>query len=342
VVTLFINSHGFTVSKRGGLLVVKFADGSKREIALSRLSLVVVSARGSFSTDVVRALALENVPIIFASHDYPYAVLHPLFMHATVVTRREQMRALGDERGYFLARAFSYATTLNKARVLRYFAKSRSRDDPDLAEYLRSVANRIEFIASEIHGFEGSLDDSRFKILGLEGEAARIYYDALRYLFPPDLGFKGREKRPPRDPVNSALSFGYTLLNSIVLLAILKVGLEPYAGFLHTDRSGKPSLVLDLSEEFRQPVVDVLVVSLFSKRVLGWGDFMGFDERGVLLLNEEGRNKYVSYFSNRLRGRVSSRDYSSFESSIMRQARLVARYLLGRVKIYNPFIWRWG
>jgi len=327
--------------KRGGRLIVTYPDGSKKEVAVSKLSVVVVCARGSFSTDIIRELAECNVPIVFSNNFSPYAVLHPFFMHATVLTRREQMRAIDDDRGFQLAKAFCYATTMNKARVLYYFAKSRERSDNELASLLREVAGKIEELALKIYGLRGKLSTLRMKMMGIEGEAARIYYDAVKYLVPSDLGFRGREKRPPRDPVNSLLSYGYTILNSIVLLSIAKTGLEPFAGFLHTDRSGKPSLVLDLAEEFRQPLVDVVVISLFSKKRLSMEDF-DHSDNGCCYLNEDGRAKFFDAFNKRLQTRAFPDGKSiSFEAAIMRQAREVARFVLGRVPVYRPFVWRW-
>ena len=342
MVVLVVNSHGFKLKKRGGRLIVAYSDGSKKEVAISKLSVVVICARGSLSTDVIRELAECNVPIVFAGNFSPYAVLHPFFMHATVLTRREQMRAIDDDRGFHLAKAFCYATTMNKARVLYYFAKSRERTDEELASFLRGVARRIEELAGEIYGLRGKLSSLRMRMMSIEGEGARIYYDTIKYLVPSELGFHGRDRRPPRDPVNSLLSYGYTILNSIVLLSIAKTGLEPFAGFLHADRSGKPSLVLDIAEEFRQPIVDVVVISLFSKRRLSLDDF-DYDDAGYYYLNKEGRVKFFDAFNKRLQMRAFPDGKGiSFEAAIMRQAREVARFVLGRVPGYKPFIWRWS
>lgn len=339
---LVIDSPGFSLGKKSVRIVVRYRDGSKQEVPIVDLDLVVVSARGSISTDAIRLLSLNNIPVIFAGRFSPYATTHPFFMHATVITRREQMRALYDERGAYLARMFCYATTMNKVRVLQYFAKSRSYDS-DLVGVLREHADRIRAYAEMIKNTSGSLDSIRMRIMGYEGEAASIYFDALRLLVPEDLGFGGRDKRPPRDPVNSVLSYGYTILNSICTLAISKCGLEPFAGFLHADRSGKHSLVLDLSEEFRQPFIDIMVVGLFSKKSL---DFEHFDYRddGTVYLNDRGKPIFFDAFNNRLKMRVKTPygKQTTFRGAIMRQARNIVRFLLGIRNEYRPFIWRWS
>lgn len=340
---LILDTPGFRLGRRSGRIVVRYSDGRKpSEIPIVELDAVIVSARGSVSTDAVRLLSLNGIPIIFAGRFSPYAVTHPFFMHGTVLTRREQMRAYDDWRGVYLAKMFCYATIVNKARVLQYFAKSRSYD-AELAERLERCSETIMGFAERIMSEDGRLDDIRMRIMGYEGEAANIYFDAVRLLVPEDLGFEGRERRPPRDPVNAALSYGYTILNSICALALSKCGLEPYAGFLHADRSGKPSLLLDLSEEFRQPFIDIMVIGLFSKRSLGMEHF-DFNEDDMVYLNSEGKKVFFGALNRRLK-KIVRNPYGkklTFRGCIMRQARNIARFLLGTRKEYRPFIWGWS
>lgn len=342
---IVIDSLGFTMSKKGGRIVVTYVYSDKKvskEFAISKVTAVIISSSGSISTRLLKELALHNIPVIFASSYSPFGVFHPYFMHATVITRREQMRALSDSRGVSLAKAFVKAAIINKVRVLRYFAKSRERSDPGLAELLNNSANRIERLIDHVKELRGDLNSLRFILMGYEGEGTQIYYDALTHLFDPELGFKGRDKRPPKDPVNSILSYGYTILNSVIHLAIAKTGLEPFAGFLHVDRSGKPSLILDLSEEFRQPIIDVLVVSLFSKRILRMNHF-SFEDDGRCFINREGKSIFFDAFESRLKSHVVSSyaNRTTFEHAIFLQARGIARFLIGRAINYKPFIWKW-
>jgi len=333
---LYLDTPGFRMGRKSGRIVVYLHDGSRREVPVVRLDAVVVGARGSISSDAVRLLSMNGIPVVFASRFSPYAVVHPFFMHGTVITRREQMLSYSDNRGVHLAKAFCYAATMNKARVLMYLAKSRG-----VVEF-REISKRIEEIANEIMGVEGELDDIRLRLMGLEGNAARMYFDALRSVFPEWTGFVGRDYRPPTDPVNSLLSYGYVVLNAICCLAIAKCGLEPFAGFLHCDRSGKPSLVLDLSEEFRQPIVDIIAIRLFSKGMLSEGHFV-FGDDGFVYLNREGKAVFFEALSKRLRKRVKD-PYGSpvaFKGAIMRQARNIARFVLGVIPSYKPFVWRW-
>lgn len=334
---LVLDKAGFSLGRRGRGLVVRFRGGDKKFVSVVDLDEVVISANGSISTEAIRLLSSYGVPVVFSGRFSPYAVVHSFFAHGTVLVRRAQMEALGDGRGVLLAKAFVFGATKNKERVLRYFAKGRR----DVSGDLLDAADRIASVLDEIKGLEGDrIDSVRSRLMGLEGEAANIYYGAFRLLFNDELGFRGRERRPPRDPVNALLSFGYTILNSLCSLAIAKVGLEPFAGFLHVDRSGRPSLVLDLSEEFRQPIVDVVVVRLFSKRGLSADDFVCGDDG--CFLGGDGKKVFFEEFNSRLGKMVSwAGSRRSFRGAIMFQARQVVRFLLGIIPRYRPFVWRW-
>ncbi|MGQ4894218.1 MAG: CRISPR-associated endonuclease Cas1 [Candidatus Njordarchaeia archaeon] len=337
-----VDSHGFKLGKKGQRIVVNWNDGRREEISVKKLSIVVISGSGSVSTQAMQLLADNNIPVVFTSRNSPYATMHPFFMHGTVLTRREQMRSLDDHRGLHLAKAFVYSAIMNKVRTLRYFIKSRVRTDPLIKDDIEEFSKKIEEITNKLIELDGNLQFLRSTIMGLEGESANLYYRALSLLLPDELGFKGRDRRPPKDPVNSVLSYGYTVLTSIVLLAIAKVGLEPFAGYLHVDRSGRPSLILDLSEEFRQPIIDVLVVSLFSKRSLDIESFDILDD-GRWAIKKESKGIFFDGLRKRLQMNIRSADgvETTFERCILRQARNIVRYLLGRIPIYKPFIWKW-
>ncbi len=312
-----------------------------REVPVSKLTEVIVSGRVSVSSEAVQLLAENGVPILFMCGWRPAALLHGFFMHGTVLTRREQMAAYGDERGVHLAKGFVRGGLVNKAQLLRYFAASRERSDGDAARVLEAAASEIFGVACEVERVEGgTVDELRFEVMGLEAEGARIYYEAVRLLLPEGVGFERRERRPPRDPVNAALSYGYTMLNGRCLAAIAACGLEPYAGFLHADRSGKPSLILDLSEEFRQPAVDRTVVSLFSKGALGREDF-GF-KGGRVVLEGKGKEVLLKALNERFKGEVVVDGASTpLENVVFRQARMIVRYLLGKAPKYEPYVFTW-
>jgi CRISPR-associated protein Cas1 len=150
---------------------------------------------------------------------------------------------------------------------LKYAAKYLKANDRKRYEAVVGFAGEIEELAEDAKDVDGEgIEAVRERLLGLEGNAGRRYWEGIKLLLK-DVEFCGREHRGAVDLVNSLLNYGYGILYSKVWGALMNAGLEPFAGFLHTDRPGKPSLVLDCIEEFRQPVVDRGVLALVNKRV---------------------------------------------------------------------------
>ncbi len=335
-----VSSHGTFIGKKGQTIKITCKGEKLQEIPVVKLSEIIVSASTSISSEAVKLLAENSVPVLFMGRGKPVALLHGFFMHGTVLTRREQITAYNDPRGTHLAKAFVDAGMTNKHRLLAYFANSRKRTDPTLADNLGIAIEEIKRVQEKLGEVEGLVTENRYQIMGLEAEATRIYYQALRMILPEEIHFARREKRPPRDPFNSALSLGYTILNSRVLAAVTACGLEPFAGYLHADRSGKPSLVLDLSEEFRQPLVDRTAISMFTQGTITTKDFE--HTGGRLLFSEDAKKKYIEALLNRLEsGEKQDGGKAPIENLIFRQAREIARYLLGKSQSYTPYTFEW-
>jgi CRISPR-associated protein Cas1 len=173
----------------------------------------------------------------------------------------------------------------------------------------------------------------RNEALGLEGAGGRIYWRAVAGLLPAKLGFTGRIHENPEDPFNAALNYGYGILYGHVWGAVMNAGLEPFAGFLHGDRPGKPSLVLDLVEEFRQPVVDRTLIAWLIKG----GDLRVSDG----LLDLHSREAVASRVLARLNSAEAHRGRThQVRSVIQMQARLAAAAMRGERK-YRPFTFLW-
>jgi len=151
----------------------------------------------------------------------------------------------------------------NQEKLLRYFAKSREGDRKTALEDSAAALRRLRRSALAVEG--GSPDEVRASLMGLEGTGGRLYWKQIGNMLPDGLGFAGRSHQGASDAVNAALNYGYGILTAHCWGAVMNAGLEPFAGFLHVDRSGKPSLVLDLMEEFRQPVVDRPIFSWLNK-----------------------------------------------------------------------------
>src|SRR5207247_8009798 len=151
----------------------------------------------------------------------------------------------------------------NQEKLLRYFGKSR---EGERKTALESAATSLRSLRRKaLAAICGAPEEVRGEVMGLEGTGGRLYWKQIGNMLPDQLGFTGRSHQGATDAVNAALNYGYGILTSHVWGAVMNAGLEPFAGFLHVDRSGKPSLVLDLVEEFRQPVVDRAILSWLNK-----------------------------------------------------------------------------
>jgi CRISP-associated protein Cas1 len=213
-------------------------------------------------------------------------------------------------------------------------AKYRRTAAIEVYEGLRDAAGAIESLEEALRGLPaGTPDEQRSAVMNLEGRAGAVYWAAVALLVPPDLRFPGREHRGAADPLNGALNYGYGVLQSQAWVALTMAGLDPFGGFLHVDRPGRPSMVLDLMEEFRAPVVDRAVMAM-----------VGLGQRPVMaegLLDRSSRRLVAQRVLERLasRERYGRRQFG-LRTILTLQARAVAMHVRG-VRPYRAFVARW-
>ena len=305
------------------------------EVPLFRITEIVVASRGvSLSSDLIESCCERGIRISFlSSTGRPFAMLSSPMLTATVGTRREQMAAYLDRRGVQFARAVVRGKLRNQANLLKYFGKYQKAVGASAAELLGQAQAGLKGLRAEAGTVDGgSVDEVRGRLMGLEGAAGRLYWRGVRALLK-DAGFETRTHRGASDPVNAALNYGYGMLYTQVWGAVMNAGLEPFAGFLHVDRPGKPSLVLDLVEEFRQPVVDRAVVALFTRKT-------AVELHGGLL-TEDSRRSVAAAVLERLESEVVLRGRRHLlKSAVQAQARHLAVALRGDGR-YRPFAFKW-
>lgn len=341
---LVVDQFGAFVSKHSERLRVTVKKETIAEAPLLFLQQVLVSGRGvSVSSDAVEACCERGIPIYFLSgRGEPYAALYAAGLGGTVLTRRAQLAAYGDDRAIVLACAFAFGKISSQANLLRYVGKYRKATDPAVYRELRhGAAEVLDHLEELRHLREGAdatatIDDLRPRLLSIEGRAAQRYWDALGKVVPDELGWPGREGRGARDPFNAALNYGYGILYGQVERALVLAGLDPYAGFIHVDRPGKPSLTLDLIEEFRAPVVDRTILAMVNRGTVIEQD----DEH---LLTTDVRRAIARHVLERLE--ESTERYEGKRQKLrfilQTQARHLAAFLRGDRPFYEPFVCRW-
>jgi CRISPR-associated protein Cas1 len=341
---LIVDDYGAFIGKHSGRLrVMKSGDGTPserlaQEAPLLHLESVLISGRGvSLSADAVEACTKDGIPIHFVDwRGRPYAALYSAGLTGTVLTRRAQLRAYEDERGLALGLAFANGKIENQAGFLRYTAKYRKESDVELYEELRLCAGEVRDHLEGLRRLEAeTVEEARYQILSAEGRAAQVYWSALKKLLPERYGWPGRKGRGARDPINAAMNYGYGILYGQVERALVLAGLDPYGGFIHADRPGKPSLVFDLIEEFRQVVVDRTVVGMANRRMA-----LDLDQKG--LLRKDTRRAIAEKVLDRLEASERyERKRRPLRTIIQSQARHVATFVRGDRERYEPFIARW-
>lgn len=326
--TLIIKGYGVSLRVRRGLLTVRTRDSSET-VPLAEVDSVLVLTSGvSITSKAIRALAREGVQLaVLDRRGLPVAVIHHPFTTRTTATRRAQYEAIYSGRAVEVVRAVALSKLGNQAGLLRRLR--RSAGIGELAEAERKVLKVVEEV-SKLR--TGSLGELREEVVRLEAEAARTYWGALSLALPRELGFEGRDQ-DAEDPFNSSLNYGYGILYTKAWSAVAVVGLDPYAGFLHVDRSGKPVLVFDVVEVFRSAAVDYPLVKAFRSGL------RVEVRRG--LLSPESRAAVARVVLGGLRERFSAwGEVKELESWVRSFTLSLASYLRGEAEL-RPLVFRW-
>lgn len=335
---LIIEGKGAFIGKHQGRIRVYREQKVTHEAPLLHLrQIVIVDSGVSISSDVVQACSEEGIAIHFlGKNGKNTAGLYAAGLVGTVLTRRAQLLAYSDQPSIVLGKAFVRGKLENQLNLVRYFGKSRE-DNQELTSEIQLVVGDFRDAQYALERIEGAqIADVREQILSIEGRAAQKYWGIVRAVLPASILWPGRETRGAKDLFNSLLNYGYGVLYAQVEQAIILAGLDPYAGFLHADRPGKPSLVLDLIEEFRQCIVDRTLIGLLNKHV-------AFKQDDQDLLTQETRYKIAEKVLERLDGSAELYEgkRQALRFILQCQARHLASFLRGDREQYLPFVAGW-
>ncbi len=334
--TLVISGYGVKVSTSKGLLVISSSDGKQR-IGLTEIDQVLIVSSGvSITSSAVRLLINNGVDIVFLDpHGNPIGRIYPPFINRTVDTRRSQyMYYLDEDKTIELIKEIMYSKIYNQAGHLRRLAKQLDR--PGLRENAYEMLN--EYL-EETSNLKGSLRNVIDKIRIAEALAAHTYWESLAETIPEELGFTGRKPGSGEDLVNRCLDYMYGLLYGEGWRALVLAGLDPYAGFMHTDKSGKPVLVYDYVEMFRASIVDY---PLFSRIRNGW--IPEWKNKDNKLLSLETRRELIKLFKETLDKKVGYKGSDArrrLGSLLIHYAFKLASHIRGETPRYNGFLMEW-
>jgi CRISPR-associated protein Cas1 len=327
---LYVQDQGARIGLDGDCLVVRGRQSPTTTARLPNTSHVVLFGNVQVSAQAMRALLERGIPVSFLSYGGWYYGRATGIDSKNVELRLAQHRAAADSAFCVrLARGFVASKVRNSRTLLR-----RNHVAPPLL-----VLSELERLASKAERAE-ALDT----LLGLEGTAARSYFGAFTGMLKGDAAVSGafdldgRNRRPPRDPVNALLSFAYSLLTKDFTLALSAVGLDPLLGFYHQPRFGRPALALDLMEEFRPLVADSVVLGVINGGGFGLDDFSSHPS-GVAM-RPAARRRLLFAYERRMEQLITHPLFGyriSYRRVLEVQARLLARHLLGEIDEYPPF-----
>lgn len=327
--TLVISDYGVKISYKKGVLKLKTKKES-RDISLTDLEQLVIATSGVLITSkAVRALVNHGVDLVFLDHrGLPIGRIYPPFINRTVETRRKQYLAYVDgDKATYIAKAIVSAKIMNQAGLLkRYYRNTGDRE-------LKNAATEILRLLRELDEVNEPIEYARQKIISVESKAARTYWAHVSKLVPQDMGFEYRDQDSP-DPFNTMLNYGYGILYSEAWKALVLAGLDPYAGFIHVDRSGKPTLAFDYVEMFRCSIVDYVLLKMVRK---GWRPSM---ENGFL--DYRSRGELARTILSSMDRKTSVRgEKITVKQALKKYAFKLASFIRGDTKHYEGFVEDW-
>lgn len=337
--TLYVTEPGARVEKEYGRLIVTSADDEVlAQAPVGQVTEVVLVGLAGVTTPALLALLNAGSGLTLVTRGGKLLGRLRSAEARNLELRRKQYRCAADA-GYCLAVSREIVTgKIKNSRTLlrRILRQDRLRLHADAQQAgVRSLASIRQ--AQDLSSSAADINTLR----GIEGRAAKAYFSALRPALRSELAFGRRTRRPPEDPLNALLSLSYSMLTQAVFTACEVAGLDPYEGFYHADKYGRPALALDLVEEFRAVVADSVVIQLVNKRMLAETDFeSGSGDSPGVYLTRRGMKKFLEQFSRRLNTPVfhpSAGRAISYQKVFEVQARRLRQAIETGEPDYAPF-----
>lgn len=337
--TLYVQTQDSWLNKDGENAVLTQDKAIKARIPLHKISGIVCFGNVLITPALMLHCSQKGITITFLSMFGRFQARVEGPLSGNVLLRRAQYQIADDpEQSFKISQKFITAKIFNHRQVVRrYLRDYGSQTDDDKRERLDLTQKRLAIAINRV-----GLSENNDQLLGYEGDAAREYFSVFDELIRNrQFNFSGRVRNPPTDPVNALLSFVYTLMTHECRSALETVGLDASCGFFHQLRPGRPSLALDLVEEFR-PILDRFVVSLINKSQLSPSDFE-YQDNGAVVLKDAARKEFLKAWHTRKQQKLN---HDWFEETVPfgllahLQATILARHIRGDIDIYVPFLWQ--
>ena len=330
--TIYITSEDAFIGKIDERLQVKANKQKLLDVPLIKVEGLVVLGRATISPAALAEILERKIPLSFLTQTGKYLGKFESELSKNIFVRQAQWQAMGEsEKAIHVVRGFVRGKLKNYRMML--YRSQRKHPELQLADAIARLGNAITPIEQT-----NNINSLR----GLEGAGSAAYFGAFNQLIRTEgFSFATRNRRPPTDPINALLSFGYSLLRHDVQSAINIVGFDPYLGYLHCQHYGRPGLALDVMEEFRPLVVDAVVLSAINLRKLTPADFTTETLSNAVLLSPDGRREFLKLYEQKKQSSfkhpVLGRS-CTYQEAFEIQARFLAKYLMGDIEKYPPLV----
>lgn len=337
--TLYITSENSYLSLDGENVVVFEEQKEIGRVPLHNLEGIVSFGYRGTSPALMGACAQRSVSLCYLTPQGKFLARVSGKVKGNVLLREQQYNSKNDEQ---ISLGIAKNCIIGKVYNARWVLERAVRDHA-LQIDVDKVKKASAFLKDALERIQNAA--SKDQLRGYEGEAASIYFGVFDQLIlqqKKDFAFSGRSKRPPLDNVNALLSFVYTLLTNSITSALESVGLDPYVGYLHTDRPGRVSLSLDMVEELRAVLADRFVLTLINKKIVSGKNF-SVKENGAVMMDDELRKKVITEWQNKKKELITHpylKEKVEWGMVPYVQAMLLARYLRGDLDGYPVFLWK--
>ncbi len=326
---LIIDEYGTFIGKEGERFKVESKE-KEDEFSAHQTEQIIITKPSTVSSDAIKLAVENNIDIVYLDHfGMPYARIYPCKLGGTTLIRRRQAEMANEALAGDLVKSIIGAKMENQMLLLKSLEKTRK--NVDFSEGMHLIKKSV----SRLDDLSGKPIEMRDEMLGIEGSCSANYFACLSKILP----FTERQHKA-KDPFNAMLNYGYGILYSETEKACILAGLDPYLGFVHSDRYGKPSMVLDFIEQFRQPMVDRAIITLFVQKQASDSDIEAAGDE--VMLTKEAKKKVAEAVLSRLHTELSYKGRKlSLQKIMLEKAREFAKCVVEGSADYKPFVHRW-
>ena len=319
---LYLTNKYYKLEKKYNTVIIKDKYENAKSFPIEKIDRIVIYGKKSISSQIIFEFLKRDISLLwFSKYGKLLGMLDTKKRINPTIHKRQFLLSENKDFSLNISKIFIISKIKN-CRILLYKYNKKYN-----ADFVSESISKMKKYISKI-----KTSSNKTEILGYEGNCAKLYFKSLNYFLPEEFHFTSRTKRPPKDPFNSLISFGYTILFYEIYTAIEYAGLNPYISFMHKARKNYPSLASDLIEELRSPIIDSAIVSSLRNKLFTIKDFDYLDKSGAVYLKNKSAKKLINIFENKIN---KTHKYYVFDKTFRESLLFQSRSLLNAIKEKN-------